>query len=134
MAAIYQWFESPIFLLTSPPYPIEQINYVNIGATWVSGYSQGVNTESVTFTISHLASALDNVVIESAIQPEAVEFTISHLDSELKDILLDSDPQVESVEFTISHLDSTLDLALVSHTNPAESIDISATWLSGTST
>ena len=119
------------FLLTSPPYPIEAQDAVAFEATFIGGYTQGVNKESVDFSAMLLDSDLDLVKLSSDPQPEGIDFSAELLDSALDLIKLYSDPQVESVEFSAMLLDSTMEFALVRHTNPAEALEWEVEWVGG---
>lgn len=135
MAAIYQWYPSGVFLYTTPPYTIENVDEINWTVSLQESYSLGVVIEDVHFSAGMQNGTLVDVYIASDVQSDDVHFSAGILDSTLVDIFLETGVHTDDIHFSAGVVSGEIALGVVRHLEqPAENIDFTPSFQSGSST
>jgi hypothetical protein len=121
------------FLLTSPVYPVEAIEEMDIGCSLISGSMTPIPEEAMEFNFAVLDGDVETV-LSSTSHEEAMEFNFAVLDGDIEVILSSAGPYDEAMEFGFAVLDGDIEDKLVTALMPDEGLDFIISLISGSMT
>ena len=120
--------------LTTPTYPIEVIEGLNLFGAVTSGVALAAYIEGFDITAGVTGGELRSTLQAYTMQPEGFDISASVTGGEIRTLLISTTMQPEGFDITAAVIGGEIRTLLISNTMQPEGFDISATVTGGTLT
>lgn len=119
------------FLLTTPPYPLEQIEYLELSCNLTSGSMDLVPTDEVDTDFAPTGGTMPQILNDRTVGPDEVDTDFAPTGGTMPQILNDIDVGPDEVDTDFAPTGGTLDELLVTIHTPDEAIQWNCTLRDG---
>lgn len=124
MAAIYQWFQRDVQVLTTTLYPLEVVDAVQFSFNLVSGSLQPVPQDSIYVSGNVIAASLNQILLSYGTPEDNLDISANVIYAHLNQILLSYGTPEDELDVSWALIEVLLISLLVTVDTPDEKLQL----------